>query len=317
MQNKLSDTDLNLKVKTLAQNEKLLLSEILTLIAEVDSRKLYLKMGYPNLFTYLTLEVGYSAGCAQRRIDSARLLQKVPELKTKIEEGSVNLSQLSQVQKSIRQVEKEKGVKVAVEEKKEIVTSIEKKTYRETEVLLARKFDLPVVIEEKKVFQKDESVRLTLTLSQDEAARLEEAAALLSNAVPSGQVKDILNHLVSEFLKTKQKSVERAVKRLNQDSKSEPPATSSKALSPLHSTAASAVKHPSQVPAFDSPVLRRIKLFVLHRDKTCQYKNPRTGRVCGSRHYLHIDHIKRRMEFGSNHPDNLRILCAAHNLRRG
>src|SRR6476469_4288027 len=100
---KLSNEELDLNLKSLVLKEREILSSILEHICEIDRRKFYLKMAYSSLFDYLTKHLGYSAGSAQRRIDAARLLREVPELCEKLESGTLNLSQVSLVQKAIRQ----------------------------------------------------------------------------------------------------------------------------------------------------------------------------------------------------------------------
>jgi 5-methylcytosine-specific restriction endonuclease McrA len=46
----------------------------------------------------------------------------------------------------------------------------------------------------------------------------------------------------------------------------------------------------------------------------CEYRDPKTGHRCASRHLLEIDHIQPRARGGTNVPDNLRVLCRTHNL---
>lgn len=58
---KLSNHDLESKLKQLIHQERKLLHLILLHIKEVETRKLYLKKAYPSLFEYLTKEYGYSA----------------------------------------------------------------------------------------------------------------------------------------------------------------------------------------------------------------------------------------------------------------
>lgn len=58
MLNTISDSTLDLNLKNLALKER----EILLHIAEIDRRKLYLSLAYPNLFDYLTKHIGYSNG---------------------------------------------------------------------------------------------------------------------------------------------------------------------------------------------------------------------------------------------------------------
>ncbi len=48
----------------------------------------------------------------------------------------------------------------------------------------------------------------------------------------------------------------------------------------------------------------------------CSYVDPVSGRRCGSRHLLEIDHVVPYALGGSAEPDNLRLLCAAHHRYR-
>jgi hypothetical protein len=60
----------------------------------------------------------------------------------------------------------------------------------------------------------------------------------------------------------------------------------------------------------------RTARVILNRDKTCQFKDPRTNRQCNSRHLLQVDHIQPKWAGGSDNPTNLQILCAHHNRFR-
>lgn len=88
----LSNEKLDKNLQQLVHREREILSEILLHICEVDRRKLYLELAYPNLFSYMTEHLRYSAGSAQRRIDAARLSKEVPEIVESLESGSLNLS---------------------------------------------------------------------------------------------------------------------------------------------------------------------------------------------------------------------------------
>ena len=48
----------------------------------------------------------------------------------------------------------------------------------------------------------------------------------------------------------------------------------------------------------------------------CQYQDPKTGRVCGSKHGVQLDHIKPYSAGGEHTPQNLRLLCGPHNQHR-
>jgi hypothetical protein len=56
---------------------------------------------------------------------------------------------------------------------------------------------------------------------------------------------------------------------------------------------------------------------VWHRDQArCQYQDPLTKHQCQETHGLQIDHIQPYAQGGSHKPENLRLLCGAHNRYR-
>ncbi|MBX9767810.1 MAG: hypothetical protein K2X47_11110, partial [Bdellovibrionales bacterium] len=121
----LNDNELNFKVKYLAAEERKLTRQMIEHIAEVDRRKLYLKLNYDSLFSYLTKEIGYSNGSAKRRIDAARLFLKCPEVSTQIQTGAVNLSQISKLQMVCREVSKVYGQQVSADQQREVLQKIQ------------------------------------------------------------------------------------------------------------------------------------------------------------------------------------------------
>jgi hypothetical protein len=58
------------------------------------------------------------------------------------------------------------------------------------------------------------------------------------------------------------------------------------------------------------------KKIILKQQGCCQFKNPATGKVCGSTFNLQVDHIHPKWDGGGNDPQNLRVLCRAHNIFR-
>ena len=63
-------------------------------------------------------------------------------------------------------------------------------------------------------------------------------------------------------------------------------------------------------------VLARLERSVRPGEDSCVHKDPVTGRVCGSRHFVQTDHILPRSLGGTDDPKNLRKLCGVHNRIR-
>ncbi len=298
---RLSNLELDSKIKTLAQKEREVLHEILLHIHEADRRKLYLELAYPNLYAYLTEGCGYSAAAAQRRIDAARLITPVPEVAEKIKNGEISLSQVSYLQKAVR--EKSKTQKISAEKKQEIIKKLCCKTMPETQTLIAQELDIKIKSSTKATHQKDESVRLELCFSKEQWDELVRAREILSNAVNSNDWAEVFSHLAKKVIQKKEgkKSTSAA------EVKNRIPSTQG------HLSTATKWKLPQDALEKSKSIPNSIKQIVIKRDQTCQYKDKLTGKVCGSRWNLEIDHVQPRWAGGGNEETNLRVLCQGHN----
>ena len=292
----LSDAELNQKLKSIAADERKMTMIAIEHIAEVDLRKLYLKLGFSSMYEYLRTEIGYSEGCAQRRIDAARLAQNNPELGEKIKCGSVNLSQISKAQQVFRQVKKETKRAVPLSLQKQILAKIENKSVRETEQILAQEFNIKIETNERTKVQRDESVRIELIFDKEEMAIIKKAQELLSNKT-GGKLKDTLLEMAKKTIKSYEQKT---------------PTTTAVAMK---LTGQRPLKINS-VPRVTKSITPRVRRDVLARDQHCQFKDHSTGKTCGSRVYLEIDHITPRFAGGKNDLDNLRVLCRIHNQYR-
>ncbi|KYG63664.1 hypothetical protein AZI86_12605 [Bdellovibrio bacteriovorus] len=197
-----SNQELIQRIEKLVRTERKITHLVLLHINEIETRKLHLDMGYDGMYSYLTKGLGFSDGAAYRRLQSARLLNQVPEVAEKIEAGTLNLSQLTQVQKCLTEAS-QKGVVVSAYQATRILEKIENKNGFETLKTLAAEFDIPAQSFTKLTPQKDQSVRLEVTLSEQQFAELELARSLLSHVFPDGQWSDIIGSLAERFNKKK------------------------------------------------------------------------------------------------------------------
>jgi 5-methylcytosine-specific restriction endonuclease McrA len=60
-------------------------------------------------------------------------------------------------------------------------------------------------------------------------------------------------------------------------------------------------------------ISRKLRKQLLQKDAFCLFRDSQTGRTCGSRHFLQIDHIKSISAGGTNKLANLQVLCGKHN----
>jgi hypothetical protein len=73
-----SSSALTDRLYELRKQERALLVEFLTYLAEVDRRKVFLELGFSSLFAFLTDHLGYTKSAAFRRSTAARLLARFP-----------------------------------------------------------------------------------------------------------------------------------------------------------------------------------------------------------------------------------------------
>lgn len=294
----LSDQNLVSQLRSAIADERKVALQILRLINEASSRRLYADAGYPSLFEWLTKEFGYSDAAAMRRINSARALLDVPSLEKKIELGEVNLTNLAKVQTVIRAEEKRTGERMTLDNKVKVFELIEKKSSREAETVLAAAFPgaAPLKIESVRPINENE-VRVQVTLTKKQLASLERVREVASHSHFGASLSEIIDMLANKFL-DKNDPLRREVKpRSKQDS---PPA-------PQVAARRESGTRKSIAPALRNAVLRRAEAM-------CEFVDSRTGHRCRSRRLLEVEHVVPVALGGTNEPRNLKALCRAHNL---
>lgn len=168
----LTDRQLLLDTKTIAQEDRKITAKLLHHLKEVETRKLYSEAGYTSLFNYVVQELGYSDGSAARRINSARLLKDLPELEKKIKDGSLTLSNLSKA------ADKFRHERITNKEiKKEILSVIENSSSRECDrTLLEIRTHASLPLQEERLFHF-----INVSVSEETYAKLDLIKELLAS----------------------------------------------------------------------------------------------------------------------------------------
>ncbi len=117
-----NEKQLLLTLKNLVTIERKTLSDILKHLQVVHDTRLFAKLGYSSLHKYLIKELGYSESAAFRRVQALKLVKEIPSTKTMIENGSLNLSNITQLQTLLKDKSTEVK-KEAIEKVKNISTA--------------------------------------------------------------------------------------------------------------------------------------------------------------------------------------------------
>jgi len=337
MLNRLKDLELHESFIQTAKKERAITNEVLMHILEVDRRRLHLSMAYPSLFEYMVKGLGYSESSAMRRIHAARAMRETPSLGEKLEDGSLSLTQVTKVQMAVRQIQKE-GVVVSREQKQNLFQTLEGKSGKETDQILAKELNFKPQVQEKARIQQDSSTRLEITLSHEQMQILETAKNELGFAVPNGSWAEVITYLAQQQLKKSKRRPEEMQKNSRQPVTREPVTAekittatavrvqagakaSGMTREPAESQDAQEIsttmnvkkslRHAEPARKYISIQTRR---EIFQRDKVCLYKN--NGKICASSHHLTIDHIQPIWAGGGDEPSNLRVLCGQHNQHR-
>lgn len=207
-----------------------------------------------------------------------RVMRDVPGAEEKISSGAIPLTTAALINKAT------KGKSNEV--KAELLKACEGKSFREVERTIAEA--QPEELREYTRWLSGEQVRVTVHLDKETFISLNELKSIRSHA-PSGKTYGgVIGDLVD----------------LGQEE-----------WNPRKRNAPSTLKSQRNNKSREIPSTTRAQIW--QRDGgACTYTDPITGKRCGSKHYLQLDHIHPQALGGTNAPENLRLLCGQHNRWR-
>ena len=270
------------RLRDLRRREHECTVELIRQLIVCQREKAYLDHGCSTLFAFLVEELKYSPAAASRRYKAMRVATRFPRVLDLLARHELTLCSLAQAESLLGEVADPQA----------LLDRIRGKSSREVEKVVARERAVPrkpresvrpVVVKPKELpllstpeeFESRYSVRTTL--NESDYDDFERARAIVSRKKLGATVEDVLVELTQFYLEHKA------------------PKQRSKPAKPT-----------KQIP-------RSTRDAVMIRDgHRCTYVG-RNGRRCTATHDLQIDHIKPRVLGGTHEPQNLRVLCGAHN----
>lgn len=287
----LSNHQLLTNTLSLVKKERGYVLTIITHLEEIESRRLYCKLGFPSMFAYVTKSLGYSENDAHSRIACMRLSRTNPEIKDKLAEGKLSLTNIGFAVSSIKRQEDAKGEKFSAEEKSKVLEAITNKTTGDAKIKLEA---MEGSVATKKIIYKVEISEYGLQL-------MRELQATMGNY----QDAELLELLISEKIQSLAQQ-EKEKQAQGQTSKTKPSKAPAKKIIKDDNS-----KKPSRY------ISKKVKEDVLKRSGgRCEYVSPITGRRCEEVHHTEYDHYHAWACGGPNTAENLKTSCKGHNLYR-
>lgn len=303
-----SNSDIIIQVKQLVQNEKTLTVQIIETLLEIETRKAYLPT-HTNMYYFLTEELGYCAGTAMLRLNAMRALKVVPEVREKILDNSLSLTDVAKTQGYINKVNRSADEPLTQAEQKELFQAAESASKKELETTLVQKHN---EIEQRRAETsggpKPEPrkilKKIIIEADPELLGLIEELKSLLSHKVVDGDLNKILKEtlpLALRELKIK-KGIERRTHKQTE-------ITSSMRPQCIHAMGK------QKILTRTIPV--EIKRAVWRRDQgRCQHLDPVTNKICGSKFQVEFEHIRPWALNGEHSVSNIILHCKPHNLER-
>lgn len=299
-----SDDELERRLKSLLGQELSAQADFLEHLAEFDSRALPRRKARASLWAYCTRTLGLTESEAWIRVQACRAADRVRPSYTYLKEGRLTISALARLNRCLTPENAEELIKRAVD-----------KSVREVEILVAEVAPRPDIRDRVQYLSAQQAVCSpapqtegdTLILSSEAPAapvtarvhfgftgseelrqKVERAKQLLWHKFPEGRLEEVIGQALDDLLDKRDPGHQKEPKRPKLDPAAEE-------------------QHKRYIPVW-------VRAEVWKRDGGCCAYTTSDGVRCGERSALEYDHVIAWALGGpSDEPDNIRLLCRAHN----
>ncbi|HSC89354.1 MAG TPA: HNH endonuclease signature motif containing protein [Polyangiaceae bacterium] len=286
-----SDEELVAGLCALEAKQRSTMAAIIEHLVEMERRRLHLRLGYSSLYEYCLKALGLSEDEAYRRMTCARLAARQPEIVARLARGELSLT-------TVTMLKPHWSAKSAAE-LLEMAAGVSK---RQLEKRLAARFperSRPDAIERGRTRPTGaERWRVEAEVGESTRDLLERALDLMMHTNPERALEPVLEKalglLVAKLEKEKRAKAERPRPTTT------PPAPTSAPARPARSKARPAIPRAT------------VRATYQRDQERCSFIAP-DGWRCEQRHFLEIDHRTPWSRTHDHSPENLRVLCRAHN----
>jgi hypothetical protein len=340
----LSDAALLRELGALVAQDRLTTAAVLAHIAEVDARKLYAPEGYSSMHEFCVRELRLSDDAAFARIRAARTARRFPAIFDAVADGRLHVTGICFLAPYLTPENAEELLRAAEGRRKSEIEEMLAQRFTVPEVppivracqvvsTLERECDTQLVpervevsidtdanltsiddakvaaAEEKVVTPPPERYPLRLSVYKSTREKLRYAQALLSHAVPDGDVAEVLDRaldaLIAQLEKRKFGGSPRPRAPREKGANGNGPNGHG-----ANGSGATTTAGPSASGRYIPAHVRRA---VWKRDQgRCTFVSA-SGHRCGARRFLEFDHIVPLARGGEATVDGMRLRCRAHN----
>ena len=263
-------------------------SDLISVLQEVESARVFVKLGFTSMFNYCVKALGLSESVAANFIAVARKAREVPVLQSAIQSGNLSVSKARKIPPVLTLANQDEWV-----EKATLLPT------RELEREVARVAPEEAAPERMR-FVSDTRLELRLGISKELEEKLKRVQDLESQRTGRAtSFEDAIESMAAVYLESKDpvKRAERVMKRKKESNEN-------------NAAACVTVTHNGPESPETIPSIRRHQVQL--RDGGRGGHFDKQGERCRNRRWLDVHHVRPRSEGGDHRLENLITLCSAH-----
>jgi len=277
------------KALVLSREHRRVESQLVSLLMEIDRLQLYRLLGCASLFTYVVSMLGFTEGAAYQLITVTRKAKDIAPLKAALEEQRLSVAKASRIVSVL-----------SVENASELIEFASRHTSRETDLEVARRAG-----------RDGNERRSSLKIPVRVLDKLKRVQSLMGQV----EFEVMLEKLADYYIEREDpvKKAERALAKKAAAAAAESGSANSERSERVESVRAKLCARPrnSAHPKRKPLTARELHTVNARDGRRCAFIDTK-GNRCPNKHWLHVHHLQSVARGGTNEPENLITLCAAH-----